>query len=121
VSTKRCRFRPVTFLAASKPLPTTFSSLDALAIEDGGAGALLLDGLVPYLRPRRAEVADLLPGDGVTPLAEVIVAGAPGGQVMRYHAPGATAPHDGENAAQGLAEVDGAGAAAGFGRWQQWP
>src|SRR5436309_12634620 len=82
----------------------------------GQAGCL---PLVPAADLGAQGVVDLRPGAVVAPLAEVVVAGAPGGQVGGHHPPGAAAVGDVEDAVEDLAEVDLAGPTAGLGRWQE--
>src|SRR6185437_3632349 len=60
--------------------PTLFGRLDALAVDDPHAGALLAAGAATD--PLAQDVVDPRPGAVVAPLVEVVVTGAPGGEVM---------------------------------------
>ena len=83
--------------------------LDRLAVEDGGAGALLPPDLVTHLGPQ--PVIEPLPDVVVAPRTVGVVAGAPGGRslgiIRRAHSP----TRDGEDALEDLTELDGTGVA----------
>src|SRR5271165_3733172 len=95
----------------------SFGGLDALAVDDAHAWALGATVLVADLGPQG--VVDPGPGAVVAPLVEIVVAGAPGGQVLGHHPPGAATAGNVEDTVEDLADVDGAGSAAGFGLGQQ--
>src|SRR5512143_701267 len=97
--------------------PSSLGRLDALTIDD--AQARTLRAPVPVTDLGSQDVGDLRPSAVVAPLGEVIVAGAPGGQVLGHHPPGAATAGDVEDAVADLAEDDGSGSAAGLGLGQQ--
>ena len=116
VSTTRCRLRPLTFLNASLPCGPPCSVVLTLWLSMiAHAGALLPAGS-PVADLGAQGVVDLRPSAVVAPLAEVVVAGAPGGQVVGHHPPGAAAAEDVEDAVEDLAELDRARPAPGLGR-----
>src|SRR5262249_35663337 len=93
--------------------PALLGGLDALAVDNPHAGALLAAGTAADSVAQG--VVDLGPGAVVAPLVEVVVAGAPGGEVMGKHPPGATAAEDVEDAVENLTKVDGARPSARLG------
>ena len=97
--------------------PALLGGLDALRVDDRHARALLPLGLAADVIPQG--VIDPPPEAAVAPLAEVVVAGAPGGQVVGHHPPGATAPHDVEDTVDDLPEVHLSGPPTGLGRWEK--
>ncbi len=86
VSTSRCRLRPLVFFPrVVAGLGGDGGALGALAVDDGG-GRLRVPPLArPVLRPQ--PVVDALKRPIARPRAEVIVDGAPGGEVAREPAP----------------------------------
>jgi ABC-2 type transport system permease protein len=101
------------------PRPPLFRGLDALAVDDAHARALLPLVLVADLGAQ--SVVDLRPSTVVAPLAEVVVARTPGGQVFGHHPPGAAAAGDVEDTVEDLTQFDLARPPAGLGRRQQAP
>src|SRR5262249_48903660 len=91
--------------------------LDALAVDDPHAGALLAAG--PVTDAVAKGVVDPRPGAVVAPLVKVVVAGAPGGEVMGHHPPGATAAEDVEDTVEDIAELDRARPASRLGGWEK--
>src|SRR4051795_8887728 len=118
VSTRMCRFLPLTFLPASYPdgsmCAPLFRALDTLAVDDGCRRARLLAGPLADLDgqgvvqpPQRA-----VPG----PQGQVVVHRAPRRQVLGQGAPLAPGGQDVEDAVQDLAHVHRALAAAALRR-----
>src|SRR5262249_17340709 len=99
------------------PWPTLLGRLDTLAVNDRHAGAGLPTGLAADLVAQG--IVEPLPGAVVAPLAEVVVAGTPGGKVLGHHPPGAAAPDDVQDAVKDLPQVHRAGSPAGLGRREQ--
>src|SRR5262249_31165654 len=97
--------------------PARAAGLGRLAVQRRGLRGPLPPGLPPH--PRAEGVVDPLPNAGPAPLAEVVVAGAPGRVGLGQLPPLAAGAVDVQDAVADVVQVHAPGPAAGLGPGQQ--
>src|SRR6202046_3461380 len=124
VSTRTCRFLPLTFLAGVVTVridrgPAFFRAFHALGIDDRRGRAGLPRSLFAALHIER--VMQSLQRTVVCPSDEVLVDRAPGWQVLRNRAPLTSGAEDVHHPVRHLADIDRTPVAAGLGPRNQRP
>ena len=124
VSTKTCRFLPLTFFAGVVTVridrdPAFFRAFHALGIDDRRGRAGLPRSLFATLHIER--VMQSLQRTVVGPSDEVLVNRAPGRQVLRNRAPLTSGAEDVHHPVRHLADIDRTPVAATLGRRNQRP